>query len=167
MKVPILNWDISWSGFWFKYYGDELIYLWPWIREANKRHLKYRSLHLDGYYTSLNEYLISIGKNEASTSNKINNIKSYYWDTNILPSWIKDKLRSGIYVVLTNINAGGKPSSFWDAIPADRKIHFAKDVVVLHCKTMREMHTICNTIEESFANAVGVRDGNIVYWNQD
>lgn len=170
MKIPILNWDVSWSGLWFKYQGDELIYLWPWIREVqsgNGGYFKYRSLHLEGYYSSLAEYLISVGKHEANNSNKLNNIKSYYWDTEILPSWIKDKLRFGLHVVLYNINAQGKPSSFWEAIPSDKRLHFVKDVVVLHCKTMRELQKICDTVEGSFATAIGVKDGTIIYWNQD
>jgi hypothetical protein len=85
----------------------------------------------------------------------------------IISQWIKIRFSNEVVVVLTNINADKKPSSFWSNIPYTKKVVFTTDVVVLICKDVGQAKSIVDSVNLDFAEATCYRDGQLTYWNSD
>lgn len=154
------------EGFWFPYYGDELLFRWPWNR---KEKTKFKSLLYDFECASLVEYWKHVGAYEEAVAKKSNYDKKIqgFDYTDILYEWIKFKYRSGCYVILNDIQHSFRPESFWHKLPDNTHKAFYKDVCVLTCKDLTEVKRLCGDIEPGFAVATGWKNGDLVDFNEE
>lgn len=151
---------ISKKGITFNYNNDEITWLWWWARIS----YPFRSLIYDLGFYSFKEYWQHVGRTERPLS--ISKIRGYPM-ADMIDAWIKLHCRTGIYVVLYDINVEAKPATFWRSIPDKDKTQLLSDVVVLKCKDTDEMKSLCDSISKDFAQAYGTSDGCVVYWNYE
>ncbi len=158
MKVKFTRKGLS-----FRYHRDTIIWLWPWSRKL-PHHVFYSELH--GYFPSLAEHWFHMGYVSASITPNLEKVKGYPART-ILLDWAKSNLRFGYFVVLHDIDVQSKSQSFWNKIPEKDRLEFGQDIVVLTCKDLKEVYTLCNSMSTDFALAEGMANGVCVYWNED
>ena len=149
------------KGIWFSYEKDLLCRYWPWYR-SSKVATYYSSKH-DCEFYSLRDYLKFVG---FTGSHKSKSVMGFTYQE-ILTQWIKMRFSNEIIVMLTNIDATKKPSSFWENVPYAKRGLFTTDVVVLICKDVSQAKILVDSVHVDFADAVCVRDGQVVYWNSD
>lgn len=157
--------EIGWEGISFPHEGDEILWYWPWVRPSFKYEgisetYKYKSLNLDQEFTDFEKYEFAVDKNSIKGK-----VEGFVF-TDLLYSWMKVKLRHGHFVVLYDINVSSKSTSFWTRIPSRYQKELVKDVVILRCKDKREVIHLCQSIEENFATAIGVSNGDLIAFNK-
>lgn len=102
-----------------------------------------------------------IGKYENHRIGLIPKIEGVTLET-LICTYAVVNLRVGSYVVLSNINMGAKPSTFWRTVPESSRQAFTKDIVVLKCKDAAEADALCRSIGRSFADAHSFEDGSLI-----
>jgi hypothetical protein len=85
--------------------------------------------------------------------------------SDMVAAWVKLHCRTGIYVILYDINVEAKPATFWRSIPDKDKTQLLSDVVVLKCKDTNEAKALCDSISKDFAESYAIQDGSAFYWN--
>lgn len=158
-----MKFKITMEGISFGCREDTLTWLWPWNRdyEAQIFHSK-----LHGYFSSKEDHWFHLGYTAASQTTSPEKVKGYPSRT-ILLDWARTNLRFGYFVILHDIDVQSKSKGFWNKIPEKDRLEFGQDIVVLTCKDLKEVHTLCNSISTDFALAEGMANGVCVYWNED
>ncbi len=146
---------INKEGIWIK--SGILIYSWPWNKKVEAEFI-YPDTR-KGRLLKAAEYL---GKYRITAEEKV---QGYSLEDLVL-CWIKNSLQYGQYVVLYDINVSKKSSEFWTIIPEHQKVNLTKDMVLLTCKDVAQVKTLCDSIDINFASAIGVSNGEIFYWNE-
>ena len=146
-------------GIWFPFEGDRICRSWFWKRDTNV----YYSEKFNRSFYSLADYLKYIGSlGPTMGSSSMSGLN--YGD--ILPEWVSYKFPKEIIVVLTDINTGKKTLDFWNKVPHPNREVFGKDIVILYCKDLGQLKRIIDSIDISFADAYGFKNGELVYWNE-
>lgn len=151
------------EGIVFSYHGDVLTWKWPWLPRENT---KFSSAQYKFSCNSLVDYWKQLGVisyKETSSISKVAGLSMH----DVISQWVKTNLRFGFYVVLHDINPRVKPMDFWDRVPEKDRVEFAKDVVILRCKDLKEVESLCDSVSTDFAAAEGIVYGEIVYWNEN
>lgn len=151
-------------GFSFKYHGDEILRYWPWVKRSSST--VYRSELYSRDFNSFNEYWRMVGE-ETSIIKSIfgqNKIGGFNFKE-VLGFW-SSKLWVGEYiVVLMSVNPAMKGPSFWSRLTAKQRDSLLQDVVVLRCNDRKEMESLIDSIDVSFAEAYGILSGKVILTN--
>lgn len=150
------------DGYVYKYYGDEITRFWPWsYHEA-----KYYSTLLTRDFNSFNEYWKMVGEESALIKLSSGEGLLYGFDyEDVLCQWSSRLFVNEHIVILTDINYGAKGSEFWNRLSKKQNIHFHKDIVILKCNDYSEMERVVGFVDEEFAMAWGVLNGEILMDN--
>lgn len=152
---------ISKKGITFNYNNDEITWIWWWARQYS---LAFYSLIYAFSFKSFKEYWQHVGRHDKPLG--VAKIKGYSLQA-LVYAWARLHCRSGHYVLLFDINVEAKPATFWRSIPDRDKKELLQDLVVLNCKDENEIQSLCDSISRDFATAIGIRDGHVVYWNEE
>jgi hypothetical protein len=141
---------------------DELTWKWPWARQGQG---KYYSAYYGMNFGSKKDYWKHIGAIESVILQRGGKIDPYGW-TEVLSTWVRFTYPQDHIVVLTNINALDKSVAFWARIPKDRIQDLMQDVVVLRCKSKAEVFSLVDSTPQSFADAYGYSENQLIGTNQ-
>lgn len=135
------------TGIFFSYYGDELLWVWPWRR---KDHNKFFSSIFEREFPSLKEYwYFSGGWNEACRKEKVLG----YSEFEVLSSWVKKEFRHNTVIILKNINVEMKSTVFWKSVDIFTRKELLKDVPVLLFSNKVDAAYVLGSIPTEFADA--------------
>lgn len=154
---------INKQGITFKYRGDDLTWIWWWNRTNG---FKYDSATYQKHFESIPNYLIYTGQQTIPFSPSNEKLKGLNYQE-LIEQWAYYELKFGFNVVLFDIVLQAKPASYWNALGLSDRSKFLQDIVILNCKSIKEVIEICDSIDINFARAIGVNCGNIIYRNED
>ena len=151
------------QGINFKYYGDILLWKWPWVRQgAPKFFSKFHSKD----FKSLPEYWAHSGKMEYLASKSYDGIKILGFSyIEILNDWVSIHFCTEHVVLVRELDVSAKDVSFWMRIPKDKVKNLVKDIVVLKCKDKTEVFNMMETLDKNFCLAYGYSLGKFVGTN--
>lgn len=162
------------AGIWFNYYGDNMLWRWPWKREIWEDHGPYGrgyadlpAFHSTMYsknFNSRREYWMHIGALEEMTRKY--RVRSFN-TIDVLTSWVRAAFPVDYIVILTEINIAAKDSSFWLKLPQHYRPHFLGDYVVLTCGSTNDVYRLCDSIPIDFAIAYGFSGGVLIEDNTE
>lgn len=152
---------INSKGIYFSYYGDELLWIWPWKRRGT---VKFFSAVFEQGYPSLREYwYYSGGWNMACRKEKVIGFS----ELDILLSWAKKEFRHDTVIVLRNINVEMKSTVFWKSIDIFARKELLKDVPVIFLRDVKNDEYILHSIPTEFAEAYLFHLGELIDTNNE
>lgn len=144
------------KGVSFTYYGDIILFYWPWKREG----YKFKSNVLNLKFNSFKEYWKQIGA-LSEVTRRSKNITGRSWPE-VLDFWVTCNYPTDIVVVAYDINYCAKPKSFWVNLPKEVISTMQKDIVIFTCKDLNQAIDIKNSFDcDAFGIAHIFKEGNL------
>lgn len=141
--------------------GDVLVKCWPW-KKVDGLSL-YSRVH-NQYFKDLKSYYLYLGGLEEAC--KKAKVEGFFF-TEIIQDWVRFNYPEQTIVVLRDLDLGAKSIDFWRKMPKHHRLEFTKDMVILFCNTDKEMSDLIHSIESSFGEAMGFKNGELVSWNSE
>lgn len=141
---------------------DILTFVWPW-REVYSKNYKLHS-YLHGYFSSLANYKKYIS--DLDESCKKAKILGFSTD-DLIMNLVRTMMSDQYVVVLSDLDLSVKSADFWRKVPRSHRLQFKQDIVVLFCKTEKEVVELASSTDTRFGKAYGFSKGNFIAWNED
>lgn len=152
---------ITKDGVWFKKLGYQVLAIFPWKWKVVDSRLYSPNLRCCyDTFRSLTEDLVKLSKKQGP---KIEGLG--YED--IIADWVSVYKPFGAYIVLSDVNAGGKPVNFWSKIPKSSWQQLIRDVVVLEMPDVGKMKEVLEGIPRDFAKAQCFNNGIQILDNEE
>lgn len=150
---------INLNGITFNYYGDDMLWIWPWKRVGN---YQYYSYLFDSEYTDIADYWQHVGAyNEAARKEKI-----FGWtEDEMFAMWAKQTFRHSTVVVLRHVNVEMRNTAFWKSIDGLKRRHLLKDYPVFFFHNHKQAKIVAESIDPEFAEVFLFHRGKLLYSN--
>lgn len=159
---------ISLQGIHLNYYGDEIIWLWPWERDVTHIDGKRVSFKIFSFleknrYINLADYWFAQGVHaEASRKNKIEGFS----EEDVFFHWAWFNFRHQTVIIMRNLNHQEKPEKFWASIPPAHRAAMLKDIPVLFFPSVYSAMEVAKTIPYEFAETYCFHNGELIFDNR-
>jgi hypothetical protein len=152
---------INSSGIWFKYHGDEMLWVWPWKRQNGH---KYISVLFEGGFKDLNDYWYFCGGySEACRKHKIVGFN----EDQVFLEWAEITFRHNIVIILRNVNVIMKSTVFWKSIDVLNRKELLKEIPVLFFHNKKEAEDVIKSVDPEFGEAYLIVRGELIYTNNE
>lgn len=151
------------EGLVFYYHGDRILRRWPWL---HKRVGKFRSSHYSRDFDDFDGYVQYVEMTDPMSVRYTDKLQGYSW-RELLTDWVKILYPNENVVVLVNVNASAKGVAFWSRLPKTKVEKLLNDVVVLRCKSPKEVELLVESVTPEFADAYGFSASGVFISNLD
>ena len=145
----------------FPYHGDVVTYLWPWSKSG-----RYKSSLYSCDFNNFREYWKRIGSTEyaihyCSPKGKVQGFRIH----EILCDYVSRNMLGRYVVVLCDINASARDSTFWSRMPKHQAEQLTKDIAIFTCDSRAQMLDITTGTPTDFATSYAIEGGVLVESN--
>lgn len=150
---------INESGITFSYYGDEMLWIWPWKRKNKRKFIS--ELYADSF-TNLRDYWEYVGAyNEAFRKEKIIGFS----EDEAFAMWAKQTFRHSIVLILRHVNVEMKTTRFWKSLDSLRRNYLLTDYPILFFPNYKQAKVVAESIAPEFAEVFLFERGELLYSN--
>jgi hypothetical protein len=162
-----MKFNLRKQGIEFDYYGDEVVWVWPWKRASLSRlgsKVVLVSAAAETTFASFRDYWMYWGEhNEVCRKQKVMGFN----EDQILDEWVRLKYPHQIVVILRHLSPEYRSGLFWRSIPASERNELTKDISVLFFPGFDQAERVVKSIEPEFAEAYLYFKGNGLFSNLD
>ena len=152
--------SISREGITFSYNNDLILWqCWFWLRSSTRAEAPFYSYGFGFSFKHFRDYWLRLGEDRLQARTLVSKVRGVSYGE-VLKSWARISLRSGIFVVLYDTSLDLTPRSLVILVPAPRLKELYSDVVVLNCESIDQALDIANSVKgRGLATALIFSDG--------
>lgn len=159
-----MRFKLSKRGVHLPYYGDALVFNWPWCRKIAGR---YSSSIYGRDFGTLREYWSYAGASAQLAVHSLDAGKMGGFDIpEVLGQWTNKMYPDEYVMVLVGADTSKKDATFWQRVPKTQHIHWGKDFQLLRCSDRTELLNLAAGISEGFAECYCFFNGQLIDTNR-